>query len=145
MLLLLTAIGLPLDLPAQEILPSPAPPRVRTLEQRSISTPEERAAEIARLRYHLYRRVEYPLRLSQLDAEIELAEAEAASLDKQIAEYERLSRPRGSQPFLVTLESARLRRLAAEWRAKNLRKEKLLLIENFQIERRLRRLEMEAE
>jgi hypothetical protein len=122
----------------------PAPPNTSSAPTQVVMTQEELAAEIARLRYHLYRRVEYPLRLSQLDAAITLAHAEVESLDRQIDEFERISRPHTSHPFLVTLESARMRRLATELRLKQLRREKILVIQSFQTERQLRALEIAA-
>jgi len=128
--------------PAAEEIPAPVLTVRAYYPSRQLS-PEARDAEIARLRYHLYRRVEYPQRLSQLDDEIRLAVAELYALDRQIWEYERITL-RYSNPFLVTLESARMRRLDTALRLKNLRQEKLLLVENYQSERRLRKLELGA-
>jgi hypothetical protein len=129
--------------PMVEVIPTPAPaPPLRAWSTTRQLSPQERAAEIARLRYLRYRRIEYPLRMNQLDDEIQIAERELCALDRQIDEYERITQPY-SHPFLVTLESAKMRRLAIELRLKNLRQEKLLLTENFRSDRRLRRLEIE--
>jgi hypothetical protein len=121
--------------PAYEPIPAPS------AEQRPMMTQQEIAHEIARLRYHLYQRIDLPLVISQIDAEIELAEAELQALDRQIQEYQRISRPQGSQPFLVTVESARLRKLSVKLRLKNLRKEKALLLQNHHSLLRLQQLE----
>jgi len=130
--------------PIEEVPPPPQrAPALRAPVPLSRLSPEARAIEIARLRYQLYRRA-YPLRLNQYDAEIELAIAELHALDRQIDEYESISRPYMSHPFLVTLESARMRRLATELRLKTLREEKLLAIHNYSIERRLLKAEIEA-
>ncbi len=127
--------------PAVEIIPAPAPREIPTELTSAPLSPEERAQEIARLRYLLYQRVEYPLRLRQLDSEIRIASAELKSLDRQIQEYESISRPVASHPFLFTLESAKMRRVAVQERLQFVQHEKRLVLQSFQIERRLRQLE----
>ncbi|MBM4001072.1 MAG: hypothetical protein FJ297_16310 [Planctomycetes bacterium] len=129
--------------------PAPPGPRPASVSPPTVMThaklsPEAREAEIARLRQLLFQRVTYPLRLRQLDSEIRIAEAEIRSLDRRVREHESISRPVTSHPFLIELESNKMRRLAAVERLDSLKRERLLLVQNYQIERRLRELEQQS-
>ena len=55
----------------------------------------KRAVEAARLRLRLFERVDYPLRLQELDGRLQLTRAEIESLRRRIAEYERSTDPGG--------------------------------------------------
>lgn len=99
-----------------------------------------RAVEAARLRLKLFERVDYPLRLQELDGRLQLTRAEIESLRRRIAEYERFN---GSKAFFLTLEETRLQLLDAELRWKQLDQERLLLQLHYKDERRLRQLLIE--
>lgn len=101
----------------------------------------QREAEARELRGMLERRIDRPLREKKLRAAIAMTEAEIASLERLIAEYEHISRPLYSNPFLYTLEAAKLARLEALLRLDQLRFEKQAFDENFHALRRLERLQ----
>ncbi|GIW93551.1 MAG: hypothetical protein KatS3mg110_1592 [Pirellulaceae bacterium] len=103
--------------PPIEIIRTPA------FEQPRIMPPAD--LEEARLRYHLYRRYEYPARMQQLEHAIRMAQAELAALDRHIAEYQSIQRPVTSSPFMVTLDSASLRRQAVAMRLAELQRLRL--------------------
>ncbi len=84
--------------------------RTPPFEDRAKSESVAPALEWAKLNYHLYRRYQYPAARRQLDYAIQIAAAELQALDRHITEYQSISRPVASQPFLVTLDSALLRR-----------------------------------
>ena len=100
----------------------------------------KRAVEAARLRLRLFERVDYPLRLQELDGRLQLTRAEIESLRRRIAEYERFD---GSKALFLTLEETRLQLLDAELRWKQLDRERLLLQFHYKDERRLRQLLIE--
>ena len=100
----------------------------------------KRAVEAARLRLRLFERVDYPLRLQELDGRLQLTRAEVESLRRRIAEYERFD---GSKAVFLTLEETRLQLLEAELRWKQLDQERLLLQLHYKDERRLRQLLIE--
>ena len=127
---------------AQELLHMPLPAPYAPSAAPVQMNQQERHEEAAELRYRLQQRIEIPLAQQRLDAEIALAEAEMEALDRHIAEYERISRPRNSNPFLVTLDAARLARLNAQLRLDHLQQQKLRSSENFHSLRRLRLLEI---
>ena len=108
-----------------------------TLAVHSVTAPVSRAAapaaaieaarrdvEIAELELRRYLVVEYPASRKQLESQIAMAYAEIKSNRLLVREYERMSRGKTSQPFLVTLEDARLALLAAELRYDELRDQK---------------------
>lgn len=127
--------------PLVEILPA-GKPTGEVVAQRGEQLPPDAAWQLARLRYHIYRYHEYPRMMRQLEAEIRLAEAELAALDRQIAEYESISRPVTSQPFMVTLESARLRRLSTHLRLAELRQIRQSRLQTFVTEQMLKQQEV---
>jgi hypothetical protein len=96
--------------------------------------------EVARLRLRLYERVDYPLRLQELEADIRLAEAEVASFRRRMAEYDRFDDTRA---LFATRENTRLQLLSMELRLKNLKQERVLLQIHNRDERRLRQLLVE--
>ena len=100
-----------------------------------------RALEEARIRLRLFERVDYPLRLQEVDAQIKLTQAELDSFRRRIAEYERFD---GSGAMFLELENARLMLGAARLRLQNLERERLLLQLHFKDERRLRQLQVDA-
>jgi hypothetical protein len=134
--------------PQIEIIAAPTPASQRILPDAehggpaSQRTSEEERWEWARLQYHVYRRHEYPEMMRQLNAAIELAEAELAALDRQIAEYESISRPVTSRPYLVTLESARLRRMSVQQQLDALRRLRLARRHTFLFEQLLKQQEI---
>lgn len=108
------------------------------------SAAAERVLETARLTLRLYRKVEFPLRIRQLESQIALAEAELGSFRRRIAEYEAFSRNKYSAPLFFSLEQARLAETATRLRLEGLREE-LLLVERYYRDRcRLLELEVEA-
>jgi len=100
-----------------------------------------RALEEARIRLRLFERVDYPLRLQEVDAQIKLTQAELDSFRRRIAEYERFD---GSRAVFLELENARLMLNAGRLRMQNLERERLLLQLHFKDERRLRQLQVDA-
>ncbi|HND52728.1 MAG TPA: hypothetical protein PLV92_10045 [Pirellulaceae bacterium] len=98
--------------------------------------------EAARLKVKLFERVDYPLRLKQLDSDLRLARAEVESYQKLFNEYSRFNRYLvDSKPFTAQAEEYRLKLLAAQLRCENLEEERVLL-ERYRVdERRLRELE----
>ena len=100
-----------------------------------------RALEEARLRLRLFERVDYPLRLQEVDAQIKLTRAEVESFQRRIAEYERFD---GSGAVFLELENVRLMLGAGRLRLQNLERERLLLQLHFKDERRLRQMQVDA-
>lgn len=101
---------------------------------------QQRESEQRALTAHLERRIARLLHEQKVRAAIERAEAEVQALDRQIAQYESISRPRFSHPFLLSLETVRLARLEAVQRLELLRTERQLFNENFHTLRRLEQL-----
>lgn len=99
-----------------------------------------RAVEIARLRFKLYERVDYPLLVRQLKTEIKLMEARAASLRRRLKEAERFHR---AKALWTTTENLRLDLFEAELLLKDWNHELVLLQNHNQDERRLRQLLIE--
>ena len=97
----------------------------------------DQAVEIARLRFKLYERVDYPLRLRHLRTEIKLMQAQVDSLRRRVKEAQRFSR---SPALFTTIEKLQLRLLEADLLLKDLRHEQTLLQIHNQDERRLRKL-----
>ena len=100
-----------------------------------------RALEETRLRLRLFERVDYPLRLQEVDAQIKLTRAEIESFRRRIAEYERFD---GSGAVFLELENVRLMLGAGRLRLQNLERERLLLQLHFKDERRLRQMQVDA-
>ena len=100
-----------------------------------------RAVEIARLRFKLYERVDYPLRVRELQTDIKLMEASVASLRRRVKETDRF---RYAEGLFTTTEILRLELLAAELRLKDCQHELSLLQIHNQDERRLRLLMIEG-
>ena len=128
----------------QEFLGMPLPAPFANTAEINV-TPAQRQQEIAHLHHRLSQRIGVPLAQQQLDHQIAMAEAEIEALDRHIAEYERISRPLHSNPFLVTLDAARLARLNAQLRLDHMQQQKLRSNENFHSLRRLRLLEMQPQ
>lgn len=120
-------------------MPLPAPYARATPPEQLVA--QQRAGEVGRLRALIARRVERPQQRKALEAAIERTEAEVASLERIIANYEQISRPLYSDPFLVTLERMRLARLDAVHRLDLLRTKQQGLSENFHTLRRLEELQ----
>lgn len=97
----------------------------------------KRALEISRLRFKLFERVDYPLRLRHLRTEITLMEARVASLRRRVKEAERFHQ---SEALFTTIENLRLELLEAELLLKDWRHELTLLRTYSQDERRLHQL-----
>jgi hypothetical protein len=68
----------------------------------------ERALEIAELELRRYERVEYPLRLRQLESRIKLAKVRVSMHERLIAEYERFTKNAYSSPLIFSLELERV-------------------------------------
>jgi hypothetical protein len=96
--------------------------------------------EIARLRFKLYERVDYPLRQRQLHSEITLLEARVASMRRRVKDLDRF---RGAEALFTTIEDARLALLEAELGLRDREHELMLLELHNQDERRLRQLLIE--
>ncbi len=111
------------------------------------ATPEDsvsqaaRSVEIARLRFKLYERVDYPLRMRQLQNEIKLQEACVDSLRRRVKETDRF---RYAEGLFTTTEILRLELLRAELSLQNSQHELQLLERHNQDERRLHRLLIET-
>jgi hypothetical protein len=90
----------------------------------------ERDVEIAEIEYRKYLNVEYPTRRQELESQMILSAAEIEVNRRFVCEYERMSRGKTSQVFLVTLADARLALLKAELQYEHLDAEKSRL-ENF--------------
>ena len=99
------------------------------------------AVEIARLRFKLYQRVDYPLLVRQLRTDIKLREARVDSLRRRVKEAERFSR---SNALFTTIEMLRLELLEAELLLKDRKHELSLLQIHNRDERRLRQLLIES-
>jgi len=97
----------------------------------------QHALEIARLRFKLYERVDYPIRQRQLRTEITLMEARVSSLQRRVKEAERF---RQSEALFTTIENLRLELLEAELLLKDWKHELSLLKAHHQDERRLHQL-----
>lgn len=97
----------------------------------------DQVLEIARLRFKLYERVDYPLLLRHLRTEIKLMQAQVDSLRRRVKEAQRFSR---SPALFTTIEILQLRLLEAELLLKDLKHEQTLLQIHNQDERRLRKL-----
>lgn len=108
--------------------------------QNSVSR-STRAIEIARLRFKLYERVDYPLLLRRLRTDIKLTQARVDSLRRRVKEAERFYRSPG---LFTTIERLQLQLLEAELLLKDLRHEQTLLQIHNQDERRLRKLLIES-
>jgi len=115
-----------------------APPDFRT----GALAAAQRQREIAKLELRLFQRLDFPLRLRQLETEITLTKAELASHKRSVVEYERFTKFKYSSVMFVTLEQARLDVLESELRLKDLIEEKWLLIQHRSDLRRL--LELRA-
>ncbi len=100
----------------------------------------DQAVEIARLRFKLYERVDYPLLLRHLRTEIKLREAQVDSLSRRVKEAKRFYR---SPALFTTIEELQLSLLEAELLLKDLKHERALLQIHNQDERRLRKLLIE--
>ncbi len=98
------------------------------------------AIEIARLRFKLYERVDYPLRLRHLRTEIKLMAAQVDSLSRRVKEARRFYR---SPALFTTIEKLQLELLGAELLLKDLKHEQTLLQIHNRDERRLRKLLIE--
>ena len=116
---------------------SPAP----AIDSAASATRESRSQEIARLRFKLYERVDYPLLVRQLRTEIKLMEARVASLRRRVKEAERFHRARA---LFTTIENLRLELLEAELLLKDWKHELRLLQIHHVEERRLRQLLIET-
>lgn len=124
------------------LLGAAEPPRSRTDARTDAHVDEE----IGRIRAKLFERVDYPLLMRRIDADLELTKAEIKAHDKVLYELERLHRmAHESKPFLFTIEELKLKRLAAELRLDNLEEERCLLQKYQRDERRLRELEARRE
>ena len=99
-----------------------------------------RAVEIARLRFKLYERVDYPLHLRHLRTDIKLMDARVASLRRRVKEAQRFYR---SPALFTTIENLQLELLEAELVLKDRKREQTLLQIHNQDERRLRKLLIE--
>ncbi|TWT72800.1 hypothetical protein Pla123a_40990 [Posidoniimonas polymericola] len=103
----------------------------------------QRRIEIAALRLQLYENVEYPAELRRLKSELKLAEAEAASLERLLREYEPFDKFSTGRPLVLTIESTRLALLRAGLRRDNLRQD--LMAQQRSHYDRLRLLHLELE
>ena len=93
--------------------------------------------EIRALEWRLYDRVEFPLRLRQIDSEIKLTEARLESQRKLLAEYQSFQRFSAGNPLTLTVEETKLQILASRLRLDNLREERSLLLRYRDDQRRL--------
>lgn len=103
----------------------------------------QRRVEMAALRARLYEQVEYPAELRRLRSELQLAEAEVASLERLLKEYGPFDKFSTGRPLVLTIEATELGLLRARLRRDNLRAE-LTALQRFRSDRlRLLRLEMQ--
>lgn len=93
--------------------------------------------EIRTLEWRLYDRVEFPLRLRQIDSEIKLTEARLKSQQKLLAEYQAFQRFSAGNPLTLTVEETKLQILASQLKLEDLREERSLLLRYRDDQRRL--------
>ena len=120
---------------------SPFEPPAQLAEKRAEA---EQDLEIARLRLRLFERVDYPLRLRELERGIDLLEAEVASLKRQVKELEKFERY-GTGALTLSLERTRLQLLDSELQLRDARHERVLLQLHARDELRLRKLQIDRE
>jgi hypothetical protein len=82
-----------------------------------------------------YKLFEYPLKIRDYDTRIRLAEAEVASLQRQLQELKYFNK---TGPLFVTVENARLALLESLERLRNLRYERMLFVRLKNLEHELR-------
>lgn len=92
------------------------------LQALSAARHDQRVAELRLKQYS----AEYSLTLHRLDADIRMAKAELAMLERQVQQFGRSSVFRYSSAFSWTLEQARLSALAVKLKLEDLEHQKLL-------------------
>jgi hypothetical protein len=87
-----------------------------------------RDLELAKMELRHYWQVEYPRQRRHLNAEIELTEAEIRDYEERIRAYQPFNRFTRGQPFLITLQDARMCLREAELRLRDLWAERNALV-----------------
>ena len=126
--------------PRQEKLPVPP----KSSDSLADLAQRQRLLQIAKIELRLYERVEHPTRIRRLETEAKLARAEHESAVRLFRKYDSYHRSKYSNPFLVTLESARLAVTETKLRLDELKQEKCLAVQFHPDRLRLFQLRVEA-
>src|SRR5262245_43070581 len=92
-----------------------------TLETRASA---RRELELAKLELRQYWQIEYPRQQRELNAAIELTEAEIRNYQERLRAYRPFTRFSTGQPFLITIQDLEMCLRAAELRLDDLRAER---------------------
>jgi len=87
-----------------------------------------RDLELAKIELRNYWQIEYPRQRRDLNAAIDLTEAEIRNYKVQLREYWPFTRFSTGQPFLLTLQNLRMCLREAEWRLRDLQAERNALV-----------------